>query len=65
MHDATIKIVTGLSYLDKLQTVSCHSRRKRWTEVIFFNKIGYPALPLRGYFLPQSHDGCLDWKWWN
>jgi len=24
-----------------------------------------PALPLRSYFLPQSHGGGLHWTWWN
>jgi len=67
--------LTGISYLDT------HSYSNIWTDFSFSTKCGThlhlhvghtctctwdtPALPTRGYFLPQSHGGCLDLTWWN
>jgi hypothetical protein len=32
---------TGVSYLDMLETISCHSYSKIWTEISFFNEMGH------------------------
>ena len=45
--------VTALVIRRCLKTVSCHSHNKIWTEISFFNKMGYPCLSL-GRLLPIS-----------
>jgi len=44
---------TGISYLDMLETISCHSYSKIWTEISFFNKMGHPRTSM-AKLLPTS-----------
>ena len=58
--------VTGISYLDMLENYIMPQQQQDMDRDFIFQQGGAPpTLPLRGYFLPQSHSCCSYWTWWN
>ena len=53
--------VTGISHLDILENYLMPQLQHDMDRYFIFQQDGViPALPSRGYFLTQSHGGCLD-----